>query len=60
MLDCALCDLNQLVYFFGSVSIAQVFIALAQSGISAITLSACVMVGLVIFMWLKCIVSVKR
>ena len=36
------------------------FIALAQSTIAAITMSECVMVGWVRFLWLKCIVSVKR
>ena len=36
------------------------FIALAQSAISAITFSACVMEGIVGFLWLKCIVLVKR
>ena len=36
------------------------FIALAQFAISAITLSTCVMEGLVSFLWLKWIVSVKR
>ena len=60
MLQHALCDMNQLAHFFGSVAIDQVFIALEQSTISAITLSACVMVGWVRFLWLKCIVSVKR
>ena len=33
---------------------------LVQSDISAITLSACVMVGRVIFLWLNCPVSVNR
>ena len=32
---------------------------LAQSDISDITLSACVMVGRVSFLWLKCIVSMN-
>ena len=36
------------------------FIVLAQSAIAVITLSACVMVGQVIFLWLKCMVYVKR
>ena len=35
-------------------------IDLAQYDISAITLSACVMVGRVSFLWLKCTVSVNR
>ena len=35
------------------------FIALAQSDIAAITLSACLVVGRVISLWLKCMVSVK-
>ena len=34
-------------------------IALVQSAISAITLSSCMMVGRVSFLWLKCMVSVK-
>ena len=37
----------------------NLLMALAQSAISAITLSACVMVGRVIFLWLKCTVSVN-
>ena len=56
----ALCYLIQLLHFFGSVSIDKFLIALAQSGIAAITLSECVMVSRVIFLWLKYIVSVKR
>ena len=60
MLDCALCDMNQLVLLFRSFAIDQDLIALAQSDISAITLSACVMVGRVRFLWIKCIVYVKR
>ena len=36
------------------------FIALAQSAISAITLSECAMLVQVSFLWLKCMVSVKR
>ena len=35
-------------------------IALVQSAIAAITLATCVMVGRVRFLWLKCMVSVKR
>ena len=34
--------------------------ALAQSAIAAIILSALVIVGYVIFLWLNCAVSVKR
>ena len=53
--------MNQLSHFFGFVAIAQFFyIALAQSAIAAITLSACVMVGQLSFLWLEFIVSVKR
>ena len=37
----------------------KLFIALAQSTIVAINLSACGMVGRVSFLWLKCMVSVK-
>ena len=42
------------------VPLPKFLIAMAQSVIAAINLSACVMVGWVRFLWLKCMVSVKR
>ena len=41
-------------------SLPIALIAFAHSAIAAIILSACVTVGLVIFLWLKCAVSVRR
>ena len=43
-----------------TLPLPKFLMALAQSAIAAITLSACVMVGRVIFLWLKCTVSVNR
>ena len=42
------------------LSLPKFLMALAQYAISAITLSACVMVGRVSFLWLQCTVSVNR
>ena len=41
-------------------SLPVALIVFAHSAIAAIILSACVIVGLVIFLWLKCAVSVSR
>ena len=38
----------------------DLFIALEQSAIAAITLSACMMVGQMSILWLKCMVSMQR
>ena len=46
--------------YFPPLPIPRFFIALAQSSIADITLSACVMVGRVRFLWLKWMVYVKR
>ena len=60
------CCIASLVNLKGCCILSEPFpvpkflMALAQSTISAITLSACVVVGRVIFLWLDCTVSVKR
>ena len=63
--DFVCCNARSVIWISWIISsdpliLTKFLIALVQSAISAIALSACVMVGRVRFLWLKCIVSMKR
>ena len=52
--------MSRISFLFRSLPLPKFLMALAQYAIATITLSECVMVGRVSFLWLKCTVSVNR